>query len=78
MNQYNSFVIQTMRANIDFNVVTSIEMVLRYIVKYVTKAEVASMDFNTLVTSIAGALGDRATAATLIRKLLQSSLSGRN
>ncbi|XP_053204723.1 uncharacterized protein LOC128389199 [Panonychus citri] len=78
MNRYNDFIIQTWRANIDFNIVTSVDLVLNYIAKYVTKGEVSSMDFNALVDKISHDLRADSHGTSLIRKIVQASLSGRD
>ena len=78
MGRYNDFVIQTRRANIDFNIVTSVELIINYIAKYVTKCEVSSIDFNSLVAKISQDLGENSPGTALIRKIIQASLSGRD
>ncbi|XP_012143156.1 uncharacterized protein LOC105662771 [Megachile rotundata] len=78
LNRYNKLITQTWRANVDIAIVTSIEAILNYIAKYVSKGEVASTNFSELIARIADLYQANDNGTVIIRKLLQASLTGRD
>lgn len=78
VQRYNKFVTQIWRGNSDFSPVTSKDAVLNYIAKYASKGEFASEAYSAVLQRVCDQRLPDSTAATLIRKLLVSSVAERN
>lgn len=78
LQRYNPFVTQVWRGNTDFSPIISKDAVLKYISKYASKGEYASESYREILNQIVGRASVDTPAATLIRRLLVSSVAERN
>ncbi|KAK3922574.1 ATP-dependent DNA helicase, partial [Frankliniella fusca] len=79
LNKYNSWVLQTWRANIDFSPIFSKAIVYRYIAKYASKSEIKSQAYNEIMTTILDKkCAESENCKQAIRKLLLSTCAERD
>lgn len=74
LNLHNPSILSIWRANVDFQPVLSIDVVLKYIAKYVAKAEQKSETYHAMLSCISTNLESEMPAPIAFRKMLTDSL----
>lgn len=74
LNQFNSFVSQTWRANTDFSIITSEHMLINYLAKYASKSEPASKNLSEMFQEVVESKNNddqsRSAYTTLMMKVI--------
>lgn len=78
LQRYNKFITQVWRGNTDFTAITSKDAVLNYISKYASKGEHQSESYSLILRRVCNRNPVDTPAATLVRRLLISSVAERN